>query len=165
MKITFRKAKPSDMARWFKVLNKMISEKKAPFINKTDPLTKKEMENRAQQIAKGESLSFIAKLNGKIIAQVGMQKYKGRTAHRVHMGWFVDPDYWNKGVMSQLLKYTLKELKKLGFKRAECEVVPSNKASIRVVEKAGFKREGIKKKAFRLDSGKYADIYIYGRLI
>lgn len=165
MKIIFKRAKPADIMGWYKLFNNIISLKSAPYINTTNIISKKEMKSRAKAIAKGDSISFIAEINGKIIACTGSKVYKGRTAHRVDMGWFVDSAYRNKGIMSKLLKYALKELKKLGSKRAECEIVPLNKASIKIAEKAGFKREGVKKKAFRLDSGKYTDIYVYGRLL
>ena len=40
-----------------------------------------------------------------------------------------------------------------------------NAASIKLLGKFGFKREGIKKRAFISDSGKYLDTYIYGKLL
>ena len=165
MKIIFKRAKPKDTIQWHQSFNNILSSKGAPYINRINLVSKKETNARAKAVAKGESISFIAKTDGKVIASTGGKVSKGRTAHVIELGWFADISYRNKGVMSKLLKHALKEFKKLGFKRAECEIVPLNKASIRIAEKAGFKREGIKKKAFRLDSGKYVDLYVYGRLL
>lgn len=59
-------------------------------------------------------------------------------------GYKLDKDFVNKGYMSvaveMLIKYAFEEL---GLHRIEANVMPKNKASLRVLEKNNFINEGI----------------------
>jgi RimJ/RimL family protein N-acetyltransferase len=59
-----------------------------------------------------------------------------------------------------LLDYAFKGL---DFRRVSLEVLAINTNAIKLYEKLGFVREGIRRKEFFLD-GKYLDSYIYGLL-
>ncbi len=165
MDVSLKRADQNEYLEFTKTINKAILAGKYPLVGSNKPWPRKNTLAAAKKIKQNEIFTFVAKTGKNIIAIVNSFPQRGRLAHAAVLGWFVAPDYFGKGVMSKLLKFSVKELKKLGFKRAECEIVPQNKASIRVAEKAGFKREGIKKKGFRLDSGKYVDLYFYGRLL
>ena len=62
------------------------------------------------------------------------------------LGYKLDKDYVNKGYMSvaveMLIKYAFEEL---GLHRIEANVMPKNKASLRVLEKNQFINEGTSK--------------------
>lgn len=63
------------------------------------------------------------------------------------------------------MKRAIQKAKKLRLKRFAAEIVAKNTPSVKLAEKFGFRREGIKKKAFLSDDGKYLDIYVYGKLL
>lgn len=62
------------------------------------------------------------------------------------LGYKLDKEYLNRGYMSMsvamLIKYAFEEL---GLHRIEANVMPKNKASLRVLEKNHFVNEGISK--------------------
>jgi [ribosomal protein S5]-alanine N-acetyltransferase len=73
------------------------------------------------------------------------------------IGYFLDKSQNGKGYTTEavnlLVNYAFNELK---LHRIEAGVMPHNSASIRVLEKAGFHKEGIAKKNVRIN-GKWED--------
>lgn len=88
-----------------------------------------------------------------------------KTQHRAECGWFVRKSYMKQGIATKLVKELIKEAKKKGLRRLEAESAVSNEASLRLAEKLGFEKEGIKQKALMLDNGKLEDTYILGRIL
>lgn len=81
--------------------------------------------------------------------------------HRTEISYDLARDYWNKGIMTNALRKMIKfSVTEMGVKRIQATVTLQNKASIRVLEKLGFKREGILKHyAYLHESPK--DFYMY----
>lgn len=76
--------------------------------------------------------------------------------------WYkIHVDYWNKGytteAMDGLLKFGFEHLK---LHRIEAGCAVENIASIRVLEKAGMKREGVKRQNLPI-RGEWKDSYFY----
>ena len=73
-------------------------------------------------------------------------------------------DYWGKGYGTEatrtMLRYAFLEL---GLNRVELEVFDFNERAIRYYEKAGFVREGVRRKALYRD-GDYHDVILMGIL-
>lgn len=91
--------------------------------------------------------------------KLGNEKYKrGEFWFKIH------PDYWNKGmaseVISRMLDYSFDELK---LHRIEAGCAVANIGSIKVLEKAGFIREGRGRQILPLKSG-WSDNYEYAIL-
>lgn len=63
---------------------------------------------------------------------------------RADLGYDLRSDYWNQGIMTEtldaIIKYTLKTI---NVNRVEAAVSMENSASIRVLEKVGFVKEGV----------------------
>lgn len=63
---------------------------------------------------------------------------------RADFGYDLSPEYWNMGIMTEALSAILKlAFNSIGVNRIEATVSTENKASIRVLEKLGFVKEGI----------------------
>ena len=74
------------------------------------------------------------------------------------------PEQWHKGLGSELVKQLLYHcFNTLGLHRVEAGVAIDNHASIRVLEKAGMKREGTHRKILPLSSG-WSDNFSYAIL-
>ena len=74
------------------------------------------------------------------------------------------PEQWQKGLGTELVKQLLKHcFNTLGLHRVEAGVAIDNFASIRVLEKAGMKREGTQRKILPLSSG-WSDNFSYAIL-
>jgi ribosomal-protein-alanine N-acetyltransferase len=74
-----------------------------------------------------------------------------------HLGYKLDKDEINKGFMTEavekVINITFKDLK---LHRIEANIMPKNKASLRVVEKLNFYNEGIAYKYLKIN-GKWED--------
>lgn len=56
----------------------------------------------------------------------------------IELGYLLHPDYHNKGYMTEALAATFQPLFKMGFKEVVCGAFEENKASLRVMQKAGM---------------------------
>lgn len=98
-----------------------------------------------------------------LIGGIGLLFGHGINAHRSEMGFWLSKEYWNKGIMTEVVKcFTNWNLSETKLVRLEAFVFKDNLASCRVLEKAGFEKEGFLKKAF-LKNGEYLDAWLYAR--
>ncbi|MFK8005338.1 MAG: GNAT family N-acetyltransferase [Saprospiraceae bacterium] len=83
--------------------------------------------------------------------------------HRDAFGYWIGKEFRGKGMMSKVVKsfsdYCLNER---GIVRLEANVFSHNQASMRVLEKTGFEREGYLKKVY-LKNGKYLDSVLFAK--
>lgn len=89
-----------------------------------------------------------------------LRKEHGCTA----LGYALAHDYWGQGygseVVSCVLGYAFDTLK---LHRVEVDIDPRNTASCRLVEKFGFRREGLLRACYRV-AGEVQDAVLYGLL-
>ena len=78
-----------------------------------------------------------------LIGAIGLKPEAGPGAHRAEIGYWLARPWWGQGVTTEavraLTRYAFEEL---GLRRLVAQVYPWNQASIRVLEKCGFRREG-----------------------
>jgi len=81
---------------------------------------------------------------------------------RAELGYWIGFEYWSQGICSEaakaLIQYASNEL---GLTRFDCHCLARNIGSARVMEKAGFLREGHLVKHVN-HRGQYEDILVYG---
>lgn len=76
-------------------------------------------------------------------------KYR-RNSKKDEIGYWLARPYWNKGIMTKVVNKLCEiGFKKFGLKRIEATVFIHNDASCRVLEKTGFKLEGIFRKSIK----------------
>jgi RimJ/RimL family protein N-acetyltransferase len=81
-----------------------------------------------------------------------------------HLGGLaVHPDYRGRGVADRAARLLQQHLFALGYHRLELEVYGFNNAAMRHAERAGFVREGVKRKAY-LRHGDWVDGVLYALL-
>lgn len=115
---------------------------------------------------KRNQFTFVAVGNNKIIGHCAFSaNARGRTSHRGELAWYVHHDYVGKGIATTLLDAVLREARSRGFKRAEAEIAVENIASIRLAKRFGFGVEGRRKSGLALDNGRYADTFIFGKIL
>ncbi|WP_077214338.1 GNAT family N-acetyltransferase [Bacillus dakarensis] len=79
---------------------------------------------------------------------------------KAEIGYELHPDYWNKGIMTEVIQRVVEYgFTNLELNRVEAFYEPLNHGSQKVLEKNGFKIEGILKKRF-LEKGKFVDAAI-----
>lgn len=74
------------------------------------------------------------------------------------------PAYWGKGIGSRTMDFLIREARSRRIHRLECVVVARNDRAIRLYERFGFAKEGLKRDAF-FDSGKYEDLVMMAKLL
>ncbi|WLD92744.1 GNAT family N-acetyltransferase [Alkalihalobacillus sp. AL-G] len=83
---------------------------------------------------------------------------------RSEIGYELSPDYWGMGYMQEaaraILDYGYSEL---GMHRIGALISPQNKSSIRLVERLGFKNEGLLKD-YAYSGGNYHDLSMYAKI-
>jgi L-amino acid N-acyltransferase YncA len=165
-KINIRKAKLDDIKDIVKMTNLAHREKAWPYIGlyKYD---QKKLKNLKREIREKNSGAnhFVARDEDNNLLGLFTYFYKKNTRlkHRVKFTWKIHPHHTKKGIGTKLLKYTLKDAKKRGFKKAIAEVVVENKASLKLALKYNFRIEGLVTKSFLSDDKKMKDAYLIGR--
>ncbi|NLS04394.1 GNAT family N-acetyltransferase [Rhizobium sp. P32RR-XVIII] len=81
------------------------------------------------------------------------------TRHSGTLGMGCLPVYRNRGIGQALLGETIAAARRIGLTRIELSVYASNHAAIRLYEKMGFVKEGIRRNAIFHD-GAYDDTFI-----
>ena len=69
---------------------------------------------------------------------IGSMNEVERIDNSVEIGYLVHPDYHNQGYMTEALAAVFPHLFKMGFREVFCGAFEHNKASLRVMEKAGM---------------------------
>jgi [ribosomal protein S5]-alanine N-acetyltransferase len=161
--IGLRFPKISDAERYCEIL----SSKKFIYLA-TDPKSIEEERewilNTRQRRKNNIEWNYAIISNGKLVGAIGI-KINQHRKYAGEIGYFVDENYWGKGIASQAVKLVEKEgFKKLKLSRIEILMQPANKASEKVAIKNNYKKEGLMKKTIKSRSGEMKDAYLYAKV-
>jgi RimJ/RimL family protein N-acetyltransferase len=99
---------------------------------------------------------------GRVVGSIGMGVNDSRTGH---VGYWCTPEARGRGVTTQALrllcKYALEDLR---LERLELITDPDNRASQRVAEKVGFRREGVLRSHLLHPDGRRRDSVMFSLL-
>ena len=99
---------------------------------------------------------------GEVIGGISLMHIDG---HKAELGYWLARSCWRQGIMTSASKLVcVFGFRQLKLRRIYATVLPENKASIRVLEKAGFKFEGRLRKFHRRGS-RLLDALLYARVI
>jgi len=90
----------------------------------------------------------------------------GKDVHRftAELGYWLAEPFWGKGIMTEAVKrITEYAFSSFGLKRVYAEPYTTNRSSARVLEKAGFKYEGLLQ-ASAFKDGRLVDQLLYARV-
>ncbi len=108
--------------------------------------------------------NFAIEWQGNLVGGAGLQPMDDIHSGTAEFGYWLGVDYWGKGLASRaarlLADYAFNELL---FVRLQAEVFNVNPASMRVLEKTGFTKEGTLRRHIRKDGVIY-DSALYARL-
>lgn len=117
-----------------------------------------------KRTAAGYATEFIVRVDESLAGGIGIVGQQGFHSHRTEIGYWMNPHFRGKGVMSAVVGAFCKHIfAELTFKRIEAITYCDNIASQRVLEVNGFAREGMLRK-FVKHQDKVKDVYIYSRL-
>ncbi|MEW6709193.1 MAG: GNAT family N-acetyltransferase [Candidatus Riflebacteria bacterium] len=113
----------------------------------------------------GRNYNFSVILNQKVIGAVGIMPEGGRP-YNAEIGYFIDREYHGQGfalrAVELAIEYVRKELP--GINRLQAIIATGNLCSVRVVEKAGFQKEGILIDYLKI-SNEFHNAYIFSKII
>jgi [ribosomal protein S5]-alanine N-acetyltransferase len=110
------------------------------------------------------SLSVIQRNDGRCIGRVGLRglDWNWRTAES--LSYWIDPRFWNRGYATEASWFLCRAgFRQLGLRRIGSSALDSNVASLRVLKKLGFVREGRQRQSVRV-AGRSMDMLMYGLL-
>jgi RimJ/RimL family protein N-acetyltransferase len=103
-------------------------------------------------------------IDGQSAGGIGLVPLCDVYARTAHIGYWLGEPYWGRGIMTDAVRavsaYALEER---GFLRLEAPVFAWNPASMRVLEKCGYQREGVMRRSVFKD-GEITDCVLYARL-
>ena len=108
---------------------------------------------------------IVLKSSGKIIGIIGLMN-PDSYVKRADVGYWLGEKHWRQGIAAEALLSIVKfAFSKLKLVRLQATVAIKNKSSVKLLRKAGFKKEGLRRKALRAKStGKWHDTYDFGLL-
>ena len=136
--ITLRPIRESDRAEMFRMLTDAQ-------IKKTYMLPDFENEEQVEKLFQrfiqlsGQKDRFVRGMdaNGKM---VGFLNDVCSEDGKIELGYVVHPEFWGRGYCTEGLKAAMDELFAKGFREVVCGAFGHNKASLRVMEKAGMEK-------------------------
>lgn len=144
---------------------------KSPFVGPNagwEPHKSKDISLKILQsfIEKQEVWAIVLKENKKVIGSIGAHpdgKRKGVNSKMI--GYVLSEDFWGMGLMSEAVRRVIRYL----FDEEKLDVLsichfPFNHRSRRVIEKCGFKYEGVLRNAFKIYDGTVYDEVCYSIL-
>ncbi len=109
---------------------------------------------------KGECVACID-LAGEAAGAIGLQFRTDVERCSAELGYWLGEPFWGRGVMTQAIRhFTAWAMPRFELTRVYAEVFAGNPASERVLEKAGFDRIGVLRKA-AIKRGRHHDYVLY----
>ena len=101
---------------------------------------------------------------GKLIGGIGLHYRNGKDAHRDEIGYWLAKPYWGKGIMTDVVKgFCDFCFQQRNYIRLEAPIFAFNKASARVLEKAGFEKEAYMRNYY-LKDGQLIDAIMFVKI-
>ncbi len=98
-----------------------------------------------QKQKRPSSINFAIAVRGKVVGGIGFNNIEPR--HKAEIGYWLGEQYWGRGMMTQAVNLVTRfGFEQLNLQRIFACVYPHNSASMRVLEKAGYKFEGVFRK-------------------
>jgi len=108
-------------------------------------------------------LNFAIEFNGNAVGGIGLELHGGVLAKTGSVGYWVGEPFWRKGIATAVVNaFAPSVMKSHGLIRLEAHVFSWNDASMRVLEKCGFRREALLEKRIVKD-GMVLDEVVYAR--
>lgn len=113
--------------------------------------------------AEPDGIHLVVRADGESVGTVGVADVVQRWGTG-ELGYMIDPDAWNRGYATDAVRTLCAFLfDELRFEHVTAKVYATNPASARVLEKAGFEREGTLREHAYAD-GERVDLHLYGLL-
>ena len=108
---------------------------------------------------------WAVEVDGHAVGGVGVDLGKLEFIKSGRFGYWLGESYWGRGIMTEVVRATSDYvMRKYALVRLEAPVFEWNPASMRVLEKCGFEREGVLRRSVFKD-GEIIDAVMYARVL
>jgi RimJ/RimL family protein N-acetyltransferase len=115
----------------------------------------------AHLAAMDEPTSWAIEVEGVAVGGIGVAPDEGVFAKSAEFGYWLAEPYWGRGIMTEAARAVVPvAMARFGLCRLESAVFAWNPASMRVLEKCGFTREGVSRSSVIKD-GELIDRVVY----
>jgi ribosomal-protein-alanine N-acetyltransferase len=114
-----------------------------------------------RQLDDQSGMPFVIEVQGVVQGQLNVANILYGSVSSAVIGYWVSPEVAGRGVAPTAVALVTDYLmNRVGLHRVEIDVRPENTASLRVIEKLGFRYEGIKQRYIHIN-GDWRDHYIF----
>jgi ribosomal-protein-alanine N-acetyltransferase len=107
---------------------------------------------------------FVFDAGGQLLGGLNLTNVRRGAASMASLGYWMGQPHAGKGVMTEAVRMLAPfAARRLALRRIEAACLPENAASLRLLEKAGFLREGYARDYLAID-GKWRDHILFARL-
>ena len=99
----------------------------------------------------GRTLPFVVEADGRLVGQLTVGGIAWGSLRGAHVGYWVDRAVAGRGIMPTAVALACDHAWAAGLHRIEINIRPENHASRRVVEKLGFRAEGLRPAYLHID--------------
>jgi ribosomal-protein-alanine N-acetyltransferase len=109
-------------------------------------------------------INFAITIDDKVVGGIGLEMREDVYRKTALLGYWLSEELWGKGMMTEAVKlFTAYAFSNLDIIRIQAGVLSKNPASMRVLEKAGYVKEGISRNAI-IKNNEVLDEHIYAIL-
>jgi len=162
MRVCFRRVAVKDLRR----LNDIVNDREvAKFITLTPPVPLKETRDFFNRCRKEKIRWYAILTDGVVAGSISLHPQKGlKQAHVASFGISLAKEFWGRGVGGRALDFITEKARDLKIKRLELQVVADNARALKLYERNGFQKEGVRRKSFKT-AGKYHDNILMAKLL
>jgi ribosomal-protein-alanine N-acetyltransferase len=114
-----------------------------------------------KQLERQEGIPFVIEVEGEIVGQLNVSNILYGSVSSATIGYWVAPEVAGRGVTPTAVALVTDYLfNNTGLHRVEIDIRPENAASLRIVEKLGFRYEGLKERFIHIN-GAWRDHYVF----
>ena len=114
-----------------------------------------------RQLDDQSGMPFVIEVQGEVQGQLNVANIMYGSVSSAVIGYWVSPEVAGRGIApTSVALVTDYLMNQVGLHRVEIDIRPENTASLRVIEKLGFRYEGIKQRYIHIN-GDWRDHYIF----
>jgi ribosomal-protein-alanine N-acetyltransferase len=99
----------------------------------------------------GHLMPFVVTYKQRLVGQLTVGGITWGSLRSAHIGYWIDRDVAGRGIIPTAVAMASDHLFAIGLHRVEINIRPENAASLRVVEKLGFRPEGLRPRFLHID--------------
>jgi len=155
--VSIRPVERGDERAWFQVRARNAAwlapwEASSPVPSDTPPTFATMVRRLHVEAREGRTLPFVVEYEGRLAGQLTCGGIAWGSLRSAYLGYWVDESVAGRGVMPTAAAMAFDHLVgTVGLHRVEVNIRPENAASRRVVEKLGFREEGLRPRYLHID--------------